>query len=771
MEKKRILIVENDLDIARTLVDCFNISGFCISQFQSLNSILLEENNYRSNLMLIGIDSLENVEEIKKKRDFFKTLNTPILLLSNDEKADLSEIIEITSPFAILPKNFSESILLSSVNIALRLNQKMQEQQEKERKLTENVELMQNILDCSADFIFVKDRNLRTILCNEMVAKAVGRKASDLIGHNDIENGVDIELVKGNPEKGIRGYENDDLAALGGETLNNPADLVYTDGKVYVFDTVKRPLRNRDGEIIGLLGISRDITERKNSDRLLASERERLAVTLHSIGDGVISTDTVGKISMFNKAAQELTGWDATEAIGMPLPNVFKIVDQISRTPLENPIEKIIRTRERIELSANTSLMTRAGKELIISYSVDPMLDSENKIIGVVIVFRDMTEKIKLEATIQRNQKLESIGILAGGIAHDFNNLLAGIFGYLEIALMYSKDHPRIEEYLNKSLSAFNRAKALTLQLLTFSKGGAPIKKMVRLTPILKASIQFSLSGSNISVQYDLEENLWMTEIDENQISQVIDNIALNAQQAMPDGGTLVVKAENVWLKHKEFPLDSNQSFIKVSFQDDGVGIQREILPRIFDPFFSTKTKGTGLGLTTAFSIIKRHSGFFDVESVQGIGTTFIIYLPAQKGKEARDINFHESIIKGKARILIMDDEDYLQEIESVRLENMGYEVILAKHGDEAIQRIKEAENAKKEFHLFILDLTIPGGKGGIQTLEEIRKINTKTPAIIASGYSESPAISDPTKFGFVASLKKPYSKDELLSIFEKLSL
>jgi PAS domain S-box-containing protein len=169
------------------------------------------------------------------------------------------------------------------------------------------------------------------------------------------------------------------------------------------------------GEIIGLLGISRDITERKNSDRLLASERERLAVTLHSIGDGVISTDTVGKISMFNKAAQELTGWDATEAIGMPLPNVFKIVDQISRTPLENPIEKIIRTRERIELSANTSLMTRAGKELIISYSVDPMLDSENKIIGVVIVFRDMTEKIKLEATIQRNQKLESIGILAGG--------------------------------------------------------------------------------------------------------------------------------------------------------------------------------------------------------------------------------------------------------------------------------------------------------------------------------------------------------------------
>ncbi len=772
LKNKIILLIGKDLKLAETWRKYLANSEFTITHLSDFDSALIEiQNEGKKNIVIIDIDSEENLKKIEAFETFLQSVDYPVIFLTNGDNDDLPQRIEHISSFGVIYKNSPKGLLLSSLSMALKLHNNIQTLKGKENLLSEKVDLLQNILGCSTDYIFVKDRELRTILCNEMVAKGVGKKASDLIGHNDLENGVSLELVKGNPEKGIRGYENDDLAALRGQTISNPNDFVYTDNQVYIFDTVKRPLRNQNGEIIGLLGISRDITERRNAEKVIASERELLAVTLHSIGDGVISTDTDGKTVMINKAAQELTGWNYNEAMGLPLKKIFTIVEETSKISIENPAEKILRTKKRIEVQDNITLITRNGKEIITSYNADPMLDNEDKIIGVVLVFRDMTEKIKLEATIQRNQKLESIGILAGGIAHDFNNLLAGIFGYLEIAMMYSKDNPTIADYLNKSLSVFNRAKALTLQLLTFSKGGNPIKRINALTPILKAGIQFSLSGSNISIQYELDENLWMAEIDENQISQVIDNIALNAQQAMPNGGTLIVKTENVILDKKDFALNANKDFIKISFQDTGMGIPKEILPRIFDPFFSTKEKGTGLGLMTVFSIIQKHGGFLDVESTEGKGSTFIIYLPGLKRKSIQPIEKKEPAHRGDARILIMDDEKYIQEITAIRLEKMGYMVSLAKHGEEAIRIFSEAEKSGQCFQLVILDLTIPGGMGGIQTVEEIRKINVTVPVIIASGYSESPAISNPTNYGFNGSLKKPYSKEELIKTLDAFSL
>lgn len=769
MKSKIILLIGKDLNLAKTFRDYLANSEFTITHLSDFNSALIEiQNKGTKDIVIIDIDSEENLKSIEASETSLQSMDFPIIFLANGDNYDLPKRIEHISSFGVIYKNSPKAVLLSSLSMALKLHNNIQALK---NRLSEKVDLLQNILDCSSDYIFVKDKELRTILCNEMVAKGVGKKASDLIGHNDLENGVSIELVKGNPEKGIRGYENDDLAALRGETISNPNDFVYTDNQVYIFDTVKRPLRNQNGEIIGLLGISRDITKRRKAEKVIASERELLAVTLHSIGDGVISTDTDGKVMMINKAAQELTGWNSNEAIGLPLKTIFTIVEEISKISIENPVEKVLRTKKRIELQDNITLIIRNGKEIIISYNADPMLDNEDKIIGVVLVFRDMTEKIKLEATIQRNQKLESIGILAGGIAHDFNNLLAGIFGYLEIAMIYSKDNPTVTDYLNKSLSVFNRAKALTLQLLTFSKGGNPIKRINALTPILKAGIQFSLSGSNISIQYELEENLWMVEIDENQISQVIDNIALNAQQAMPNGGTLIVKTENVTIDRKDFAINANKDFIKISFQDSGMGISKEILPRIFDPFFSTKEKGTGLGLMTVFSIIQKHGGFLDVESTEGKGSTFIIYLPGLKRKSIQSIEKKEPTHRGDARILIMDDEKYIQEITAIRMEKMGYMVSLAKNGEETIRIFSEAEKSGQCFQLVILDLTIPGGMGGIQTVEEIRKINTTVPVIIASGYSESPAISNPTNYGFNASLKKPYSKEDLIKILDAFCL
>lgn len=899
-KNKKILLVEDETIVAQTILHSLVNSGFKtmhVADGRAAVSKVLNDSNLSLILMDIdlgsGIDGIETAEEILKYSDI------PILFLSSHTDKELVERTEKVSSYGFIDKNSGMPILVAAINTALKLHRIMFELKEKEKKLTENVDLMQNILDCSTDYIFVKDLELRTILCNEMVAKAVGKKASDLIGHNDIENGVDPELVKGNPEKGLRGYENDDKAALSGETIINPADYVYdnTNGKVYIYDTIKRPLKNSEGKIIGLLGISRDITDRKKSqdeflesekrfrmlfnemtsafslheiildkkgkpinftflevnsafekftgllakdiigktirdvlpdsadhwvdiygkvaitgksikfedysvelkriysisafsfktgyfatifddvtnsknvEKIIASERERLAVTLHSIGDGVITTDTSSKIIMINKAAQDLTGWDAKTAIGMPLSKVLNIFNEISRNPSENPAEVVMRTGNRIELENHTCLLTRDGKELIISDSAAPIRDNENKIIGVVIVFRDMTEKIKLETTIQRNQKLESIGNLAGGIAHDFNNLLAGIFGYIEMAQSFAEKESDVSKYLDKALSAFNRAKALTLQLLTFSKGGAPLKKTINIVPVLKSSTQFSLSGSNLSVEFEIGEDIWMTEVDENQIGQVVDNIVLNAQQAMPNGGNLVVRVQNVIFKPEESPIHSTHKFVKISFQDYGTGIPKEILSRIFDPFFSTKNKGTGLGLSTAFSIVQKHGGFIDVDSVVGKGSTFIIYIPAVTSKSENSQEKDKTSHRGKGKILLMDDEIYILEIESARISSMGYRIFTASNGDEAIQMFKEAEKSDDPFDLLILDLTVPGGKGGVQTISEIRSINTKVPVIIASGYSESPAVAEPSNFGFNASLKKPYTKEELVKVLALFSM
>ncbi len=763
-----VLLIENDLNLGQNLSIQLGLSGFTVRQIQKPNTqLLISQNQEPIDFLVLNPNSINNEDEFKIVEQLLDKFEIPLLFLETNTDFHLPKEYEKLISFGILNPNSSPYILESTLRIVSNLHSTLKKSKEKEKVLSENVELMQSILDSSTDFIFVKDTNLRTILCNEMVAKSVGKNASDLLGHNDIENGVDIELVKGNPEKGIRGYENDDLAALSGETLSNPEDLVYSNGQVYVFDTVKRPLRNRKGEIIGLLGISRDVTERKKiQNQLVESEKRfRMLYTEKVSGMSIheIILDEFEKPIDFrfldvNPAFERLTGLRSKDIIGKTIREV-----------LPAHAEHWINIYGKVALTGENIKFEDYAPEFNKYFSISAFSYSRGYF---AVDFEDITEKNKLEAMIQRNQKLESIGILAGGIAHDFNNLLAGIFGYLEIALMYSKENVFVTDFLNKAISAYDRAKALTLQLLTFSKGGNPIKKIASLIPILKTAIPFSFSGSSIAIEYDLDENLWITEIDENQIAQVIDNIALNAQQAMPDGGKFIVRAENIILKQEEFPISkSSQTFVKISLQDNGIGIPKEILPRVFDPFFSTKIKGNGLGLTTAYSIIKKHEGFLDIESEQGKGSTFIIYLPALKTKPVTYSEEREFVPKGKARILLMDDERYIQEIEYLRMNTMGYQVFLANHGDEAIQIFKEAEEKGNQFQLVILDLTIPGGRGGIQTLEEIRKINSSIPVIIASGYSESPAIATPTEYGFNASLKKPYSKDELIKILNKFAL
>ncbi len=515
------------------------------------------------------------------------------------------------------------------------------------------------------------------------------------------------------------------------------------------------------------VGVHVDITERKRAELALSAEKERLAVTLSSIGDGVIATDTNGNITMLNKAAEALTGWNSDEATGRPLPEVFNIINERTRQQCENPVEKVLITDDSVELANHTCLIAKDGREIVIADCSAPIRDNESRIIGVVLVFLDMTEKQKLDDVMQKSQKLESLGILAGGIAHDFNNILCGIFGYIEMAIAKTTEE-EVSTCLAKSLRNIDRARALTQQLLTFAKGGAPIKKVENLFPFVQETTQFALSGSSVSSRFRIQENLWLCDFDKNQICQVIDNLTINAQQAMPNGGTIEVSARNISLSAKEHISLAAGNYVKLSIKDQGIGIPKEFLPRIFDPYYTTKAKGHGLGLSTCYSIVNRHGGCIDVASEPGKGSTFHVYLPASIESISTIAGKSAGKHTGSGTFLVMDDEEAIRNIIKIILESFGYTVVLKENGKDAIDFFVTEIKANRKLAGMIFDLTIPGGMGGKEAIGEIRKICSNTPAFVASGYSNDPIMANPEEYGFNASICKPFMKAELSEMLEK---
>jgi PAS domain S-box-containing protein len=512
----------------------------------------------------------------------------------------------------------------------------------------------------------------------------------------------------------------------------------------------------RDGRKM-ICAIIRDISERERIKDELSAEKERLTVTLRSIGDGVISTDLEGKIISLNKVAEELTGWKEDEASGQPLTDVFNIVDEFDRNRCEDPVGKVLQTGGIIGLSNNTVLISKDGKEYVIADSGAPIKDSQNKILGAVLVFRDITEKRKMEAELVKIQKLESLGVLAGGIAHDFNNFLTAIIGNLSLAKLDSKPGDRVVVLLNEMEKASLQAKNLTQQLLTFSKGGEPVKKLVNLVELIKNSASFSLRGSNVRCDFSIPEDMLPVEVDEGQIGQVIDNLIINADHAMPEGGIIEICADRVALtEDNEFSLPAGP-YLRTSFRDQGVGIRPDHISKVFDPYFTTKQRGSGLGLTVAYSIVDKHNGRLTVESELGHGTTFSIYLPASEKTKSQPADEEKRLFIGEGKILVMDDEEFIRELAIQMLSKIGYKVWVAADGKEAIEIYKQARKEGKPFDIVIMDLTIPGGMGGKEAIKKFKILDPNVKALVSSGYSNDPIMSNFRDYGFEGVVKKPY--------------
>ncbi len=591
--------------------------------------------------------------------------------------------------------------------------------------------------------------------CNDVLAHQYGHASSadmigmrlmDLYGDSPREQNFQatLELVKS-------GYRSNDR-----ETIERRAD-----GELLYFLNNAIGIIEDDG-LIAIWGTQRDITPQRIATNALQAEKKRLVVTLRSIGDAVIATDCEGRITLMNPIAETLTGWQEAEAVGRPLMEVFQIVNERTREPCANPVEKVLQTGQIVGLANHTLLIARDGREYFIADSGAPILDAERAIVGVILVFRDITERQAIQRELSKMEKLQSLGVLAGGIAHDFNNFLTGIIGNLSLAKLDLQTGKPVDSALDEMEKAALRAKDLTQQLLTFSKGGDPVRHTADIADIVHEAAQFALRGSNVRCDVALEADLHLSEVDGGQIAQVLYNLIINADQAMPEGGTITLRGDNVALPSDNAYALPPGDYIRLAVQDQGLGIRTDHLKKVFDPYFTTKQKGSGLGLAVAYSVISKHDGQLTVDSQLGEGTTFTILLPASDRPLQRVADQGHAVTSGSGYVLVMDDEDFIRDLAERMLTKMGYRVAVAADGQAALNLYRQARVDGEPFDVVILDLTVPGAMGGKEAFEHLKKMDPEVRAIVSSGYANDPIMSNHLDYGFCGAVQKPYQMKDL---------
>ena len=515
-------------------------------------------------------------------------------------------------------------------------------------------------------------------------------------------------------------------------------------------------LRDEANNIVGSLSSGEDITERAYAEKARRESEEKYRDLFENANDAIFIVDADLNYIDVNKKAVELFGYSKEELMNM---NILDIIPPEQKPKSEKEFIKL-KNQESYDKFVG-KIRTREGGWLDVEVSSSPII-KDGKTIGSRDIVRDITDRKRLEEEFLKREKLESLGVLAGGIAHDFNNLLTGILGNISLAKMQAEPASKIYSWLVEAEKASLRSRDLTRQLLTFSRGGAPVKTAVNIGELIKETASFSLSGSDVKCIYKIAGPLLPAEVDSGQISQVINNLIINADQAMPEGGTITILCENVTLEPGNTLLLQAGRYVKIDFQDRGSGIREEHLNKIFDPYFTTKQKGSGLGLASAYSIVQRHDGRMTVESALGSGTTFHMYLPALERENAEAKTKAEKLMKGRGRILVVDDEEIVRNVAGEMLRAMGYEADYASDGNEAIKRYIQARQTANPFHAVIMDLTMPGGMGGKETMERLRKIDPDVKAIVSSGYSQDQAMANFRDFGFVGVVRKPYKPSEL---------
>lgn len=635
-------------------------------------------------------------------------------------------------------------------------------EQELSRLKSESLEELAQLFNMSLDMICIADIHNTTFLkVNPAFTEVLGFSEDELSGRSFMEliHPDDVTPTLSVVEHKLK---------EGTNVINFENRYRCKDGSYRWLSWVSHPVPEKGISY----AMARDITERKvfeieqtKIQRELLKRNTFIETILDNfpIGLAVNAIDT-GVVTYVNKKWEEIYGWpkDAFPTVEHFFEKVFP--DPQTCEVLKRHIIQDIMSGDPERMAwEDLEITTQRGEKRIVYAKNIPLME-QNLMISTV---QDFTEKRKLEAQVRQSQKIEAIGTLAGGIAHDFNNLLSIIMGNISYALSMCTEENELKESLSDVQEGAKQAQHLTYQLLTFAKGGEPIKKVHDIKQLLHESGLFVTRGAKSKCDFKLADNLWAVEVDSGQIHQVISNLVINADHAMPNGGIITIQAENVHVTH-HLSLPGGH-YIKISIEDQGVGIPAEHMPNIFDPYFTTKQKGSGLGLATSYSIIKRHGGHLTAESEAGIGTVFTIYLPASLEKAANTEHKEKFKHQGQGRILVMDDQEPILRIVEKMLNRMGYETKGVTDGIQAIELYREAYDAGSPFDLVILDLTVPGGMGGEKTATELLKIDPDVKTVVSSGYSNDQIMANYEDYGFCGVVPKPYTKEDLAELLHTL--
>lgn len=622
-----------------------------------------------------------------------------------------------------------------------------------ERALKESEELYRNLFENAPIGLGIVDDDGNLVAFNDAMLRPSGYCAEDIAASR---------------HKAHLYYEPEDEARIK-ELLNRQGFLHNHESR----------FKRKDGEFFtALLSLTRvryrgrphwhamieDITERKRTEEELREREELYRSLIDTSPDAIILSDLDGKLLMISKRGADLYGSDdLDEIVGK---NGFEFIAPGQRKNARLFVQNLLESGSIHNIEYK--LARKDGTPFVAEISASVVPDKEGKPKYLLAVVTDITERKQMEEELLRAKKLESIGILAGGIAHDFNNILTAILGNISMARSQTGENDPLQERLTEAEKASILAKNLTQKLLTFSKGGDPVKKIASIGELIADSVCMALTGSNIRCDCSITSDPWPVEVDEDQMRQVLSNLIINASQSMPGGGSISVNAENIEVDSKSpLPLGEGR-YVRISVEDQGTGIPQENLQKIFDPYFTTRTEGSGLGLATTYFIIKKHGGHITVESKVGAGTIFHIYLPAAQGRISSITKGRQELCAGKGRILVVDDEKMIRNVLRKMLEHLGYRAEFASSGEKAIELYIRAMECNAPFHAVILDLTIPCGMGGKETVGELLRIDPGVRAIASSGYSNDPVMSDHKNFGFKGVISKPYSIEELSNILHR---
>jgi PAS domain S-box-containing protein len=563
------------------------------------------------------------------------------------------------------------------------------------------------------------------------------------------------EIVDGNLDTSVKIDSADEIGELG-EMFNAMTSRlrdVFADNRRYhahLEELVRERTRN----------LEREIAERRQVEAALQAGEAQLRLIIEQSPMAIIILDREFRVKSWNRTAETVFGYSREEIVGH---SADCIIPEHLRTELEELWQRLYASGTTV-LNRNENL-TSDGRTILCDWCNTPLVDGEGKVADILCFVENITEREKTEKELLKAKKLESTGVLAGGIAHDFNNILTAILGNISLSLHDAELREQTRMLLQSAEKASIRAKALTQQLLTFARGGEPVRETMSLSEVIRDSASFVLHGSAVTCRYDIPEDLWPVHADKGQISQVVQNIVLNARHAMPGGGVVDIVCRNLPAGSEEHPLlDPGAKHIRISISDSGIGMTPEVLERIFDPYYTTKQEGSGLGLAITQSIINKHGGRVLVTSEPGKGTTFTIFLPVSEGQSAPAAQAAEKAARTEpAGILVMDDEESVLGILQSMLEAAGHRVYLSHDGRECAEVFGFLVKSGQPVDLAIVDLTVRGGVGGREAVALLHAVAPGLPVIVSSGYSNDPVMANCREFGFWEAVSKPYEFEELL--------